>query len=167
MASSVRFRFPAKGSRAPVDLIWHDGGMRPAIPEDMIADNKELGAEGMMFVGDKGLITGNFYGQNLEVYPKSRRSGLTMPVPPKQAREEDDPTNGFKHFLRDLKAGKQTPGSFAQAENLSEAINLYAVALRSGKLLKFDPQQKKITNNETANKYLDRAYRKGWGPSEI
>jgi hypothetical protein len=36
------------------------------------------------------------------------------------------------------------------------------VALRTGKLLKYDAQNQKITNVADANKYLGREYRKGW-----
>jgi hypothetical protein len=167
MATTVRFRYPAKNSRGPIDLVWHDGGMRPPIPDEMIAENKELGAEGMMFVGDKGMMVGNFYGEKLELYPKERRKTITFPPPPKQNSDEEESTQGFSHFLKDLKQGKQTPGSFKEAIHLSETINLYAVALRTGKLLKYDAQSMKITNNENANKYLDRTYRPGWKPEEI
>jgi len=52
-ASSVRFKFPARGQRPAVDLIWYDGGMRPPTPEEMDEDHKEFGAEAMMFVGIK------------------------------------------------------------------------------------------------------------------
>ncbi|MEI9912024.1 MAG: hypothetical protein WDO71_21685 [Bacteroidota bacterium] len=36
------------------------------------------------------------------------------------------------------KTGKQYPGSFSEAEYLTEAVNLYAAALRANKLLKYD-----------------------------
>ncbi|HXB34730.1 MAG TPA: Gfo/Idh/MocA family oxidoreductase, partial [Puia sp.] len=44
-ACSVRFKYPANGSRPPVDLIWYDGGIRPAIPDELLAQNKELQPE--------------------------------------------------------------------------------------------------------------------------
>jgi hypothetical protein len=34
--------------------------MRPPIPTELLNDNKELPAEGMMFVGDKGKILAGF-----------------------------------------------------------------------------------------------------------
>ncbi|HEY0433397.1 MAG TPA: Gfo/Idh/MocA family oxidoreductase, partial [Chitinophagaceae bacterium] len=49
MASSVRFKYPANGDRPPVDLCWYDGGMRPAIPVELLEEGKELPTEGMMF----------------------------------------------------------------------------------------------------------------------
>ena len=64
VACTVRFRFAAKADRPAVDLFWHDGGMRPPTPEEIVRDDKELPAEGMMFVGDKGKILGGFRCEN-------------------------------------------------------------------------------------------------------
>ena len=166
MASSVRFKYPPKGSRPAVDLCWYDGGMKPRIPDELLSENKELPAEGMLFAGDKGMILGGFYGENPQMLPRERIKIVSNPVPPKTAPREDE-TNGFIHFLKDLKQGKQTAGSFRDAEYLSEAINLYAVALRTGKPLKYDPVAMSITNYTEANKYLNREYRKGWAPEDM
>jgi hypothetical protein len=46
---------------------------------------------------------------------------------------------------------------------LTEAVNLYAAALRAHKLLRYDAATMKITNVPDANKYLAREYRSGWG----
>ena len=70
-------------------------------------------------------------------------------------------------FAQSVKAGKQYPGSFPEAEYLTEAVNLYAVALRSNKLLNYDAANRKITNSADADKYLKRDYRKGWDPATI
>jgi len=157
LASSVRFKYPAKGSRPEVDLIWHDGGMRPPVPEELYEDNKELPAEGMMFVGDKGKILAGFHVNNPRLIPEKRMAGLTIPEPPKRER-----TSGFKQFMDAVKAGKQCPGSFTEAGHITEAVNLYAVALRAGRILKYDAVNRQITNIPEANKYLSREYRKGW-----
>ena len=156
-ASSVRFKYPAKGSRPAVDLIWYDGGMRPPVPEELYEDNKELPAEGMMFVGDKGKILAGFHVNNPRLIPEKRMSGLTIPEPPKR-----ESTSGFKQFMDAVKTGKQCPGSFTEASHITEAVNLYAVALRAGRILKYDAANRQITNIQEANKYLSREYRKGW-----
>ncbi|MDP3912638.1 MAG: Gfo/Idh/MocA family oxidoreductase [Bacteroidota bacterium] len=162
MASSVRFKYPAKGSRPAVDLIWYDGGMRPPVPEELYEDNKELPAEGMMFVGDKGKILAGFHVNNPQLIPEKRMAGRTVPELPKKER-----TSGFIQFMEAVKTGKQCPGSFTEAGHITEAVNLYAAALRTGRLLKYDAANRKITNVEDANKYLSREYRKGWSPEEI
>ena len=70
-------------------------------------------------------------------------------------------------FIDACKTGKQYPGNFMEAEHITEAVNLYAVALRTGKLLKYDAANLKITNVPEANKYLSREYRSGWDPASI
>ena len=73
-------------------------------------------------------------------------------------------TSGFVQFMDAVKNGKQCPGSFTEAGDITEAVNLYAVALRSGRMLKYDASKRKITNLPEANKYSSREYRKGWSP---
>jgi hypothetical protein len=162
MASSVRFKYPAKGARPAVDLIWYDGGMRPPVPEELYADNKEMPAEGMMFVGDKGKIMAGFNVDNPHLIPEKSMVGKKAPELQKKEKVQ-----GFKLFLDALKTGKQCPGSFIDAWPITEAVNLYAVALRSGRTLKYDAANRKITNVAEANNYLSRQYRKGWEPGMI
>ena len=85
MASTVRFRYPANGSRPPIDLFWYDGGMRPAIPEELSGENKELPQEGMMFVGDKGKILAGFKIQNPQII-----SGKKMEAPANSKAETNN-----------------------------------------------------------------------------
>ena len=54
------------------------------------------------------------------------------------------------------------PMSYNYAGPVTEAINLGAVALRAKKEVKYDTASMKITNDDAANKYLTREYRKGW-----
>ena len=71
-------------------------------------------------------------------------------------------SEALPQFVEAVKTGKQYPGNFMEAGPITEAINLYAVALRTNKLLKYDAANRKITNVEEANQYLKREYRKGW-----
>ena len=162
MACSVRFKYPAKGARPAVDLIWYDGGMRPPVPDELYEENKELPAEGMMFTGDKGKILAGFRVEKPELIPEKRMAGLTVPEVKKR-----DNISGFQKFIDAIKAGKQCPGSFTEAGAITEAINLYAVALKAGKTLKFDAVNRKFINAPEADKYLLRSYRKGWEPEGI
>lgn len=162
IASSVRFKYPAKGARPAVDLIWYDGGMKPPVPDEVYEDNKELPAEGMMFTGDKGKILAGFHVDNPQLIPEKRMK--TMPAPTGTIKEK---ISGFQQFIDAIKTGKQCPGSFREAWSLTEAVNLYAVALRSGKILKYDATKRSISNTTEANTYLNREYRKGWTPETI
>src|SRR6185369_4762692 len=80
-AGAVRFKFAARGSRPAVDLIWYEGGMRPPTPEELDEDRKELPAEGMMFVGDKGKILAGFRVDAPRLIPEKKMRGTTAPEP--------------------------------------------------------------------------------------
>jgi len=140
--------------------------MRPPIPEELVEQNKELPQEGMMFVGDKGKILAGFNIQSPQLI-----SGTKME--PKGDMNSDNrnqvekATAALQSFIDACKSGKQYPGNFREAEFITEAINLYAVALRTNKLLKYDAANVTITNVPDANKYLNREYRAGWGPDNI
>src|SRR6266536_3149618 len=160
LAGTVRFKYPANGNRGPVDLYWYDGGMRPPIPDELAKDGKELPEEGVMFVGDSGKILAGFNVENPQII-----SGKKMEAPAGNADKKDQvqkTSEALSLFVQAVKTGKQYPGSFPEAEYLTEAVNLYAVALRSNKVLNYDAANAKISNSDDANKYLKRDYRKGW-----
>jgi hypothetical protein len=119
-----------------------------------------------MFVGDKGKILAGFNVQSPQVI-----SGKKMENPGSGAADSrsqvEKTTAALSLFTDACKTGKQYPGNFREAEYITEAINLYAVALRTGHLLKYDAASLKITNVPDANKYLDREYRPGWDPATM
>jgi hypothetical protein len=166
MASSVRFKYPANGDRPPVDLCWYDGGIRPALPDELIANNEELPAEGMMFTGEKGKILAGFNVQNPRLFSKKKKP-VTAPSQPIQSYAHDNMITALSLFADSCKSGQQYAGSFIEAEALTEAVNLYAASLRAGHLLKYDAASRQITNLPDANKYLARQYRTGWDPATI
>jgi hypothetical protein len=165
MASSVRFKYPANGSRSAVDLCWYDGGMRPPIPMELLEENKELPEEGIMFVGDKGKILAGFNIQNPQIISGNKMQPAAA-VPEKRNREERAQA-ALTLFADACKSGKQYPGNFVEAEYITEAVNLYALALRTRRMLKYDSASVKITNYPEANAWLSRNYRKGWDPDSI
>lgn len=166
LASSVRFKYPANGNRGPVDLYWHDGGMRPAIPDEVLNEGKELTQEGMMFVGDNGKILAGYNGQNPQIIA-GKKMDIPAGIKDDSRSQVQQTSEALPDFVKACKSGKQYPGNFREAEPITEAVNLYAVALRTGKLLRYDAANVKITNVPEANKYLDREYRAGWDPKTI
>ena len=159
MASTVRFRYPANGNRPAVDLTWYDGGMRPPVPEELVAKNRELPQEGMMFIGDKGKILTGFRIENPELISGSKVESVKTE---KRENYDERAEDAVRLFVNACKTGKQYPGSFPEAEHLNEAVNLYAAALRTNRILKYDGSKQQITNTPESNKYLTREYRKGW-----
>ena len=41
-ACTIRMRFAPKGERAALDIFWYDGGIKPPVPEELMAENKEF-----------------------------------------------------------------------------------------------------------------------------
>ena len=167
-ASTVRFKYPASGKRPAVDLVWYDGGMRPPTPPEVEIDDKELPIEGMMFVGSKGKILAGFFLEEPRLIPESRmRDQPVAPGPVRQGDEQGGVSAGMLGWIAAVRGGPQPPSSFLNAGPITEAVNLYAVALRTRKKLLYDGGSRKITNLAEADKYLAREYRKGWDPKSI
>jgi len=165
LACTIRFKFAAKASRPALDLFWYDGGMKPQTPDEFAADNAELRAEGMMFVGDKGKILGGFRCEEPRIvtekksreFPPSKEATL----PPPTARR--DPASRNASWISAFKGGERTCGDFLLAGPISEAFNLGAISLRlGGRRLLWDAAKGTITNLPGAEKYLTREYRHGW-----
>lgn len=162
-ASIVRFRYPATSSRDAVDLIWYEGGMRPLTPEEIEREGGDLPAEGMMFTGDRGSIFAGFRVEN----PRLLSEKKPEPAQRSPQRERGQLSPGLQQWVAACKGGKQSAGSFLSAGGISEAVNLYAVALRTKQKLRWDAASGKLTNSADANRYLSREYRKGWSPDNI
>jgi hypothetical protein len=156
LSSIIRFKFPKQETLPAFDLYWYDGGMRPNTPEEL--GNGSLETEGMMFVGDKGKIIGGFRNENPRLLPESKMTSYLNREP----APKDENINGGPFWIDAFKNKKESPGSFLNAGPVTEMILLGAVALRAKKRVEYDSVNMKITNNEEANKYLYREYRKGW-----
>jgi hypothetical protein len=158
-ASVVRFRYPARGERPAIDLVWYEGGMRPPTPPELDAGRQELPAEGMMFTGDKGAILCGFHVDNPRLLSEKAPAAAAEP---RARRDPNQLPGGLQQWVAACRGGKQSPGSFLNAGPISEAANLYAVALRTRRRLLYDAATATITNVAEANRYLSREYRKGW-----
>jgi hypothetical protein len=173
-ACTIRMRFAPKGGRPALDIFWYDGGIKPPVPEELMAENKELAEEGMMFVGDKGKILGGFRSENPELIPEAKmrayRTAHNLPEPvPSQpgARGREGgrggPSAREAAWIAAFKGGPASYGDFVLAVPISDAINLAAISLRlGGQRLLWDSAGAKITNVPEANKFLTREYRQGW-----
>ena len=162
-ACTIRLQFAARGETPALDLFWYDGGMRPRLPKEIEAHSVEMGREGILFVGDEGAILAGFNGTN----PKRFAKGKTEPLGSSQAPPQAGGGRrqaGARHstWLEAFQGGEPSPGSFANAAAITDAVNLGTVALRAGRKVMFDSEKMQITNVPAANKYLVRECRKGW-----
>jgi len=163
-ACTMRFKFAAQQGGPALDLFWYDGGMKPRLPEQLEAHNVEMASEGILFVGERGVILAGFNGQNPQLFVggKSEALGKEAPPPPSAGRGGKSPGGRQSSWIQAVKGGEQSPGSFLNAGPITDAVNLGTVALRAGRKVLFDSATMKITNAPDANKYLHRPYRPGW-----
>src|ERR1035441_2149584 len=77
----ARRRHDARRRRRGVDRFWYEGEMRPPTPPELEEDNREMPAEGMMFVGDKGKIMSGFMLAGQRIIPEKKWLGYSGPKP--------------------------------------------------------------------------------------
>jgi hypothetical protein len=171
-ACTIRMRFAPKGGRGPLDILWYDGGVKPPAPEELMAENKELPEEGMMFIGERGTILGGFRSEDPQLIPDAKmrayRAAHNLPEPaPRQrgggGREGGDPSARNAAWIAAFKGGPPSYGDFQRAGPISDAVNLACISLRlGGRRLLWDSAGARITNVAAANRFLTRDYRPGW-----
>jgi len=158
-ASIVYYNFSARGDMPPVKLTWYDGGLMPETPEELESGRK-MGDQygGVLYVGEKGkILTGSHGARGVRIIPEKKMLEYTRP--PKTL-----PRSMGHHleWVAACKGGEPSGMNFEQAVPLTETVLMGNIALRTGKRLKWDSENKRFSNDEEANLYLHREYRQGW-----
>ena len=158
-ASIVRYRFPARGKRPPVNLTWYDGRLLPPIP-DALEKGRKIPDSGAFIIGDKGCMMHDSHGADgLRIVPETKMREYKRPektLPRVKDGHEGD-------WLRACKDGKPASSSFEYGGALTEMVLLGVVAIRAkDQKLYWDAENLKFTNNDAANELLHIQYRDGW-----
>tara|TARA_B110000459_G_C16621545_1_gene502007 strand:+ start:2860 stop:4329 length:1470 start_codon:yes stop_codon:yes gene_type:complete len=186
-SSSVSLHFDAtEKNNSPIQMTWSDGGIRPFHPDLLPADTTIEG-NGVIMIGEKGIITCNAYGEDPRLY----RNG--EPVALGEKVKVLEPEFGHqRQWVDACKAGfnsaehNSLTSSFDYSGPLTETVLMGNIAIRSymlkgadsslkqkvvggrrsnfigRKKLLWDGEKMKIKNLETANQFVRRTYRKGW-----
>jgi predicted dehydrogenase len=158
-ASLIRYKFPAREGMPPVELIWYDGGLKPARPEE----GRKMGAwsGGLLFVGDKGKIIADHGGDSPRIIPEAKMRAYKQP--PKTIPRVPDGRGGHKQdWVRACKGGEPASSNFDYSGPLTEAVLLGNLAIRAKDKLYWDGPNMKVTNIPEANEFVHRRYRHGW-----
>ena len=159
-ASLVHLNFPAQAGRGPVHLAWYDGGLMPVRPAGLKPEDEKLfhkGREGVMYVGDKGILLAGFNGENPRVYPESK----TYQTPPAKEDEYDEMHDpAVLQFIAACKGGPAPLSSFETQAPVTEAFLLGCLAQHfPWQRYEWDTAARRVTNSEAANRYIDPPYR--------
>ena len=160
VAMTAHYEFPARGGRPPVNMHWYDGGLMPPRPELLPPDVPMDREGGVIFVGTRGILMHETYGDNPLLFPGELHE-WAAPVAPTYPRIEESHVMNWALACKG-EATATTP--FDYAAQLTEVMLLGIVALRTGQgqKIQYDGENMRITNIEEANQYLTREYRPGW-----
>ncbi|MBP1647739.1 MAG: iolG 6 [Bacteroidetes bacterium] len=161
LASTIHYRFPARGNMPPVSMHWYDGGLTPPRPDDL-EPGRRTGDDGggLIFIGTKAKLMCGTYGANPRLFPETKmveykRPPKTIPRSPGIAEE----------WIAACKKGEKSTTDFSYSGPLTELMLLGNIAVRMASknvTLQWDSANMKITNLPEANEFLHMAYREGW-----
>lgn len=151
----VKYVFPgSKYTTDEVALTWYNGNSRP--PKEVVEKigKLKLDGQGSIVIGTEGVLYSQYDSGNQPILIGDKFNDFKMP----------DVTND-NHYLQYVEAVRgngTTSAPFAYAGPLTELVLLGCLATRFPKTdLKWDTKALKFTNNDKANAFVRRDYRKG------
>jgi hypothetical protein len=173
-ASTLKFRFPARGKMPPLDVTWYDGVNNvPAVPEGYgvseIDPNVPPVAGGKLqptklnpgkIIYSKDLIfKGSSHGSTLSIIPEQKAKDMASKLPEVPKSTSDH----FANFMLACQGKEKTRSPFEIHGPLCQMFSLGVIAQRMNTKIVFDRKTKQITNNAFANALLVQAPpRSGW-----
>jgi len=152
------YQFGPRQQMPAVKFVWYEGGLMPARPDGLENDDQlGAGGNGILFIGDKGMLTCPGWAGNPRLLPGSKNDTYKRP-----AKTLPRSKGHHRDWLDACKGGKPASGNFEYGAGLTEIGLLGLVALRVGKKLYWDAKAMKATNAPEADKYLKETYRPGW-----
>lgn len=160
LASVTHYEF-GKAKGGPIAMTWYDGGILPPTPEGFPADLKMSPDGGVLFVGSKGMLMHETYGEKPTLIgeglaDKAARIPRTLP------RIAGGMAGHEMNWIRAIRGEEKISSPFEYAVPLNETMILGVVALRADQAIAYDGVAGRVTNVPDANQYLSRTYRKGW-----
>lgn len=189
-SSFITLHFDATDkSKAPIEMTWSDGGIRPAHP-DAIPPDHDIGGRnsqnGVLIIGEHGVISTNI-NDSSPLMPKLYMNDGTTEFGPENEDGFEPEYGHQRKWIEACKAGydsaahRALTSSFDYAGPMTETVLMGNLAIRSymlrreitdgdrkrmeyygRKKLLWDGENTRITNFEAANQFVTREYRKGW-----
>ena len=157
----VIYQYDARGNRGPLTLFWYDNGLRPPTPLGIDPDDpvQRLGEgdNGLMLIGEKGILTCAGWSGMPRLLPMELHRSYKRPPKtiPRVAGHHAD-------WLQACKGGTPACSNFEYGARLTEFVLLGTLALRTGKVMKWDAEGVKASNVPEAQPFIEGTYRKGW-----
>jgi hypothetical protein len=157
--SIITCQFPRRGARAPVKLIWSDGGKKPAKPGSFDPAT-QLKRGGAIYLGDKGaLYDAGDYGGIPRVFPDALARQFAKNRPPKTLPRVAKGSIHLDWINAITGAGPAPCSNFIDhASDLTEFVLLGNLALLAGKPIRRDDSGA-VTARPGLDQYINKTYR--------
>jgi len=168
--STLVYRFPAKGKRAAVKVVWQDGVSDPNKDKEFVrppgipADLKLNGEFGQVFIGTEGSIyVGDAYCSSAPVlFPETLREKART-IKKVYERVKGGPTQELCRAVRG--EGPKPVSNFVDhAGPLTEMVLAGNLSVRLGKKIDWDMKNMEARGMPEVKAMLKRTYRAGWEP---
>lgn len=161
-ACMVKYHFPKRGNKPPVELTWYDGRLKPPLPA-LLSGSLELPSNGALIVGEKGVILHMSHGAGgAVILPESRRKAYQDPVE-SIPRVEQRSGAHEQDWIRACKDGRPASSSFEYGGPLTEMVLIGVLAIRmKDRRLAWNGETQTVTNDGEANALVNPPYRSGW-----
>jgi Oxidoreductase family, C-terminal alpha/beta domain/Oxidoreductase family, NAD-binding Rossmann fold len=178
-SSIIHLNYPRKDGKGNIKVSWHDGGLLPVRPDELLPGEAFGNWDGgVLFVGKKGKLLFDCYGGNPRLLPTKLMQEKTMPKPTLKRVPEGHYIQWVNACIAGYDKGV-TSSPFEYAGPFTESILMGNLAIRSWmmtnpagknwddkylgrKKLLWDAKNMKITNFDEANRFVKREYRDGW-----
>jgi len=150
------FDFEARGAAPAVRIHWYSGGLRPPTP-DALPDSVTLPSRGVLFVGKKGVMVCGGAGGQATIYPEAYAERVVAPTP-----TIDRSAGHHRDWVDAIKGGPPASSEFQYGAKLTEITLLGLIALRTGKVIHWDPKTMTANGCPEAEVIIQGEYREGW-----
>lgn len=157
LGSIVTWTFPEKDGRAPLKLVWYDGGLLPPRPEEL-EPGRKMGA--CIYYGEDGMLMHDTYGNSPRLIPETAMREYDVP-------EKTIPRSPgiYEEWLEAIKNGGKSTTDFSYSSKLTETMLLGNIAIRmkeKNTILEYDGKKGEFTNMPEANDLLSKEYKNGF-----
>ncbi len=157
LETTLKFDFPARGDKPPVELYWYDGQENVPEPPPEFEDPR-LGNAGSFMLGGRYTFIRGSHGSALRVIPNEVRREVHDSLP-----EFETGSSHYENFVLAALGEETARSPFDVAAPLNQVLNLGVIAQELNESLTFDPVEKSFVDNDRANELLDGPPpRKGW-----
>jgi hypothetical protein len=157
----LRLDFPSGHRRGPVKMMFYDGAKLP--PADLF-HGEAIPPNGSLIIGSKGTLFtrtwhggGEIPGDMFMLLPRREFINYIAPAPTLPRTREH-----HYEFIQACKGGPKTQSNFGYAAELTEALLVGQLALRTGRKIEWNAKKMEAVGFPEASRFIHPEFRSGW-----